>query len=180
MKIAPCPAYFLYDGFNTDLDAAMVYERLMDCQHPSPMLTHALTFLRSCMIGGWRQADTKLYVEQHTFFAMLPQKARQWGAQRFNNMFPSLMAPVVAQIPMPLPPIGNNPPGTPPDAPPRQTANGPLYHLDESLPSLSGMGIGCVQARVFPCEPIFRKPAGEVYLCSNWSDVYLILRLAPI
>ena len=52
--------------------------------------------------------------------------------------------------------------------------------LDESLPSLSGMGIGCVRARVFPCEPIFRKPAGEVYLCSNWSDVYLILRLAPI
>ena len=155
MKIAPCPAYFLYDGFNTDLDAAMVYERLMDCQHPSPMLTHALMFLRSCMIGGWRQADTKLYVEQHTFFAMLPQKARQWGAQRFNNMFPSLMAPVVAQIPMPLPPIGNNPPGTPPDAPPRQTANGPLYHLDESLPSLSGMGIGCVRTRVFPCEPIF-------------------------
>lgn len=52
--------------------------------------------------------------------------------------------------------------------------------LDEFLPSLSGMGIGCVRARVFPCEPIFRKPAGEVYLCSNWSDVYLILRLAPI
>lgn len=55
-----------------------------------------------------------------------------------------------------------------------------LIPLDESLPSLSGMGIGCVRARVFPCEPIFRKPAGEVYLCSNWSDVYLILRLAPI
>ena len=55
-----------------------------------------------------------------------------------------------------------------------------FFQLDESLPSLSGMGIGCVRARVFPCEPIFRKPAGEVYLCSNWSDVYLILRLAPI
>ena len=52
--------------------------------------------------------------------------------------------------------------------------------LDESLPSLSGIGIGCVRARVFPCEPIFRRPAGEIYLCSNWSDVYLILRLAPI
>lgn len=78
MRIAPCPAYFLYDGFDNNLVAALVYEeRLMDCQHnPSPMLTHALTFLRACMIGGWRQAYTKPYVAQQTFFAMLLQKAR--------------------------------------------------------------------------------------------------------
>ena len=51
MHLAPIPAYLMYDGFEMDLDAALVYERLRDCQHPSPMLTHAITFLRSCMIG---------------------------------------------------------------------------------------------------------------------------------
>jgi len=30
MKIAPIPAYLVWDGFNNDLDAAMIYERFMD------------------------------------------------------------------------------------------------------------------------------------------------------
>jgi len=30
MKIAPIPAYFVWDGFNQDLEAAQVYEQLMD------------------------------------------------------------------------------------------------------------------------------------------------------
>ena len=47
MHIAPVPAYMVYDGFNKDLDAVMVYERIMDVQDRSPMLDHALTFLRS-------------------------------------------------------------------------------------------------------------------------------------
>ena len=44
MEIAPIPAYLVYDGFEQDLDAAMVYERLMDCQHdsctPIPSILH--------------------------------------------------------------------------------------------------------------------------------------------
>jgi len=39
--IAPVPAYLVWDGFDQDLDAALVYERLMDLQHDSPMRTHA-------------------------------------------------------------------------------------------------------------------------------------------
>jgi len=32
MRIAPVPAYTVLDGLNVDLDATMVYERLMGCQ----------------------------------------------------------------------------------------------------------------------------------------------------
>jgi len=48
------PAYTIFDGFNADLNTSMVYERLVDIQDRMPMVDHALTFLRMCMIGGWR------------------------------------------------------------------------------------------------------------------------------
>ena len=93
MKIAPIPAYLVWDGFDKDLDAAMIYERLMDCQHESPMKTHALLFLRSCMIGGWRLNDTKPFLPATQFYAMLPAEARLWGAQRFSRLLPDIGRP---------------------------------------------------------------------------------------
>jgi len=81
--IAPVPAYLVWDGFDQDLDATLVYERLMDCQHDSPMRTHALTFLRSCMVGQWRAGDAKPFVPAAEFFSMLPRDARMWAHQRF-------------------------------------------------------------------------------------------------
>ena len=42
MRIAPIPAYLVFDGFETDLDASMVYERLMDIHDKTPMIEHAL------------------------------------------------------------------------------------------------------------------------------------------
>jgi len=99
MKIAPIPAYLVYDGLEKDLDAAMVYERLMDCQHDSPMRTHALKFLRSCMIGSWRARDTKPFVSRATFHAMVPAQARLWAAQRFSALFPRLAPNAVGAPP---------------------------------------------------------------------------------
>jgi hypothetical protein len=37
MKMAPIPLYLVYDGFEEDLEANMVHERVLDCQHDSPM-----------------------------------------------------------------------------------------------------------------------------------------------
>lgn len=99
IKIAPVPAYLVYDGFEQDLDAAMVYERLMDCQHDSPTRTHALKFLRSCMIGGWRARDNKPFVSQETFFATVPAQARLWASQRFKDMFSRLLNNVAVVTP---------------------------------------------------------------------------------
>ena len=54
------PAYMVYDGFNQDITAALVYKRLRDIQHDSLMQYHALALLRSCMVGICRNKDTKL------------------------------------------------------------------------------------------------------------------------
>ena len=44
-KIAPTPAYLLYDVFKKDLDAAMVYERLPDSTEVSDMYTFANIYM---------------------------------------------------------------------------------------------------------------------------------------
>ena len=51
MKVAPILSYFIYNGFEKDLDAAMIYERLMDSTYTSGMHSYALTVLHYCMIG---------------------------------------------------------------------------------------------------------------------------------
>ena len=45
LRMAVIPEYLVWDGFNKYLDVAMVYERLMGCQHDSHIRTHALAFL---------------------------------------------------------------------------------------------------------------------------------------
>ena len=57
MKIALNLAYFVWDRFNQDLEAAQVYERLMDSQEESTMKEHVQEFLHTCMIGNWRKND---------------------------------------------------------------------------------------------------------------------------
>ena len=52
MSIAPIPPYLVYDGFNHGISTALVYETLWDSQHDSTMNYHALSFLRSCMLGS--------------------------------------------------------------------------------------------------------------------------------
>ena len=131
MNLAPVPAYLMYDGFNKDLDAAMVYERLRNCQHPSPMLDHAIAFLRSCMIGKWREGDRKPF-QRPTFFTDMPsQEARLWAQQRSKALFPTLHHPA----PLPPPPPLLAPP-QPRGAPPVMVQHGPggagapVFNLD--------------------------------------------------
>ena len=45
MKISPIPAYLVYDGFKKDLDADMVYGRLLDSTEVSDIYSHVLKFL---------------------------------------------------------------------------------------------------------------------------------------
>ena len=84
MRIAPIPAHLVFDGFNTDLDASMVYERLMDIHDRTPMIEHALEFInKACMVGGWRIEDIKPFVPHNEFFGMVHSTARLWA----NSMF---------------------------------------------------------------------------------------------
>lgn len=78
------------DGLNQVLDAAQVYERLMDSQEVFTMRTHVLAFLRTCMIGNWRNHDEKPVIAAATNFSLLPGEARLWGAMQFNRLLTGL------------------------------------------------------------------------------------------
>ena len=66
MKIAPIPSYLIYDGFEKNLDASIVYERLMDIIETPDMHSHALTFMRSLMIRKWRLNNVKTLLTSST------------------------------------------------------------------------------------------------------------------
>ena len=88
MKIAPIPSYFIYDGFEKDLYAAIVYKRLMYSAESSHMRSHALEFLRSCMIGQWILNDIKPFLPQSQLFGILPQDVRRWALSLLIQILP--------------------------------------------------------------------------------------------
>jgi len=83
MRIAPIPAHLVFDGFDTDLDASIVYERLMDIHDRTHMVEHAYEFIKACMVGGWRIEDVKPLVPRNEFFGMVHSMARVWANSRF-------------------------------------------------------------------------------------------------
>ncbi len=93
LRFVPIPAYFVYDGFNDDLHAAVVYERLREAQSQSLWKDHALTFLRSCMVGNWRNNDPKPFLDIGFFRDTPHREAKIWAATRTQNLFPQIMTP---------------------------------------------------------------------------------------
>ena len=89
MKIDPILPYFIYDGSENDLYAAMLYKRIMDSTETSDMHYHALIFLPSFVIGQWRLNDSKPFLPQSQFFGMLPPGARRWAHSQFSHIFPT-------------------------------------------------------------------------------------------
>ena len=105
MKLAPIPAYFVYDGIQGDLHAALVYERLLKhSAEDNVMLVHARQFLLACM-SGQLQREPKPYMSGNIFSAPASTAARTWAHGTFRRCFPA-MHPTVA------PPTA---PGLPPD-----------------------------------------------------------------
>ncbi len=100
VRICAIPAYWVYDGFTKDLPSALIYERILDCQHPLQMRTDALTFLRSCLVSNHHQQDGKPFIPQDMYQRMPPQEAREWAVRKFNLICP----------PLPPPPGGAPPP----------------------------------------------------------------------
>ena len=89
MKISPILPYWIYDGFEKYLDAAMVYESLMDSLETSYMHFHGLNFKHSWIIVKYRLNNAKPFLPQSQLFAMLPPDARRWAYSRFIQIFPT-------------------------------------------------------------------------------------------
>ena len=79
MKVAPILSYFIYNGFEKDLDAAMIYERLMDSPETSDMHSHAMTFMRSFTIRQWRLNNSKTLFTLITVLCTPPSHTQDGG-----------------------------------------------------------------------------------------------------
>ena len=121
MRLAPVPAYLVYDGFDTDLEAAVVYERLRTSAYTGDAWhDDALALCRSCLVGNWRNNDEKPFLDANPFTTLLPAPARTWAANTFRSKFAALI-PAPPGLPPPVQPA--NPPGLP-------NGQGQLFQLD--------------------------------------------------
>jgi hypothetical protein len=96
MQIAPIPSFLVYDGFNKDLSADEVYERLLSLdEQNNPMVTHCRNFLRSCTVAR-NIPDPKPYCPSTAFITSPTIEARNWAKTKF-----ALIAPTLATQPHP-------------------------------------------------------------------------------
>ena len=102
MRLAPIPAYLVYDGFDADLEAALVYERLRTSAHTGDAWhDNALSLCRSSLVGSWRNNDEKPFLDTNPFTVLLPAPARTWAANTFRSKFADLVpAPPGAAPPL--------------------------------------------------------------------------------
>jgi len=88
MHITLILVHLVFDGFDTDLDASMVYERSMDIHDRTPMVDHALEFIKACIIRGWRIDEVKPFILNNEFFGMVHATARLWANSRVAVITP--------------------------------------------------------------------------------------------
>jgi hypothetical protein len=90
MQIAPIPSFVVYDGFNKDLSADEVYERLLSLdEQDNPMITHCRNFLRSCTVAR-NIPDPKPYCPSIAFITSPTIEARNWAKTKFALIAPAL------------------------------------------------------------------------------------------
>jgi hypothetical protein len=103
MQLAPIPPFLVYDGLESDLNAALVYERLLFTDTDGlPVYQHAKNFLLSCL-SKHNVNDNKPYVNHRLLLQQPTVDARRWGNTRFKAHFPALTQQVAAQHPPPAP-----------------------------------------------------------------------------
>lgn len=106
-RVAPVPAYLVYDGLLKNLSAAEVYERLLLSAHRSPMLNHARTFCRAILVGPLRKNDPTGSLDTMDWLKMPSREAKTWRKHRIEAILPTLFPPTPPMTPP-------NPPITPP------------------------------------------------------------------
>jgi hypothetical protein len=100
MGIAPIPAFLVLDGITTDLDAAILLERVLSLDDTDgEMYTHLKEYLR-CVLTGHNVGDIHCRVNQATLNAPIIGDARRWANEKFKNSFPTIV-PTVTQAAAP-------------------------------------------------------------------------------
>ena len=87
-KLAPIPAFLVYDGRNKDLHATEVFERLTSVDdQDNAMIIHAKNSCKCCMVKR-RATDGRNYGPQQAYMMRLPQEARGWAKTRLGALLP--------------------------------------------------------------------------------------------
>ena len=99
-KIMPIITFLVYDGFDQDLDAIVVYKRVQNLHNQQdPYVQGMLKFLRGCMTKRNKGSrDPSTYVSETYFMANPHNKAKEWGLHKFHELFPQL-APSTSTMP---------------------------------------------------------------------------------
>eukprot|EP00957_Ditylum_brightwellii_P081553 6204199-Ditylum_brightwellii.AAC.1 len=97
MQLAPVPAFLVYDGFLTDLQAEEVYECLLSLTDQTPTwLSHAKVFLCTCIVKQ-NTRDPTAHIDQTTYLCMAPPETKKWASQQFNHLYPVVLLSPSAQ-----------------------------------------------------------------------------------
>ena len=87
MQMAPIPPHFVYDGFENDLDAALILERIMGISSTtSNMFTHLQYVFGACLTSH-NAGDNKPYVGSNELTEAPSMAAWQWGKEKNPNVF---------------------------------------------------------------------------------------------
>ena len=97
MQLAPIPAFLVYDGFHTNLDAAEVYERVLNMANTNDIacFSHLKNFLLACM-NAHNVGDNKPWIAQEHLMQPISAPARRWTNKKFQTIFPTLVPRVAA------------------------------------------------------------------------------------
>ena len=103
-KLVPIPAYLVYDGFEKELKATEVFERVSSrADHDSDLCVALKNFLKSCMIQR-RSTDDRTYVNPQTFMTTPPKEAKSWGLRKIQTVLKGEHQPA-ATVVLPDPPV---------------------------------------------------------------------------
>jgi len=91
VQLAPIPAFLVYDGFDNNLDAAEVYERVLSLDnHDTPMMLHLKQFLRATVVNH-NQDDNTPALQPDVLMQTIPNEARIWAVNQCQKYFPTLL-----------------------------------------------------------------------------------------
>eukprot|EP00957_Ditylum_brightwellii_P071667 5448236-Ditylum_brightwellii.AAC.1 len=80
MQLAPIPAFLVYDGLASDLQAKEVYKHLLSlADQTPPWANQARVFLCTCVVKQ-KICDPKAHINQAMYLCMVPLEAKQWAS----------------------------------------------------------------------------------------------------
>ena len=88
MKIAPIPAYLVFDGFNKDLEAEVVIERLLQVDNQdNDMIMHGPAFTQACLVkhvvnGAKQNLSPSVFMQTQSL------QAKTWATTKFKTLVP--------------------------------------------------------------------------------------------